>query len=115
MAINRSAPPILAAILLLLPWLYVGSYLALVVPARGTIMRYVAGEWNYVHPYRYGGAWSAALFRPLEKMDRKLRAESWKKLAIQLDPAVIVPPAPTGSAALGADSVFGRVQPIVQD
>jgi len=69
---NRHAAPILAAILLLLPVLYVGSYLALVQPA-GTI-RLWAGTAEH---YRYGGSLAASVYWPLEQADRKLRPGAW--------------------------------------
>jgi hypothetical protein len=66
-AMTRSAP-IIAAILLLLPVLYVGSYLALVVPnGRDFILGARSDH------YRIGGKTAAALFSPLESIDRRLR------------------------------------------
>jgi hypothetical protein len=60
---RRSAGPlIIAIVLLLLPMLYVGSYLAL----------------KQVEYYCWGGDWASRLYWPLEQIDRKMRPEAWK-------------------------------------
>jgi len=62
---TRSRAPLIAAIvLLLLPILYGGSYLALVVP--GAAMPY-----RGVEPAR-------SFFWPLEQIDRKVRPAEWE-------------------------------------
>ena len=61
---KRRVAPIIAAILLLLPVLYVGSYLALVSPRPDNI--------NYGPHYTATLSW---VFWPLEKIDRKLRTK----------------------------------------
>ena len=80
MPTTRSAVPIFAAVLLLLPLLYVGSYLALVVP-KGILLptRVSAGSnsWS-VYSYRYGGAFSRVVFYPLEQIDRRVRGKAWE-------------------------------------
>ena len=73
------APLIIAIVLLLLPVLYVGSYLVLVVPPeqlRNTrrIQTYLFGPY-----YRFGGQWSERFFWPLEQIDRKLRPGAWTR------------------------------------
>ena len=77
---NRA--PIIAAILLLLPVLYVGSYLVVVepedrfltVPAENMKHRYIVGTSHYC-----GASTSIAKFySPLEWMDRKIRPDAWK-------------------------------------
>jgi hypothetical protein len=88
--------PIIAAVLLLLPVLYVGSYLALVVPERGGRLRGGSGLF-YRHPYRAGGARSSAAFWPLEQIDRRLRPGVWEPpmLNLGLKPqgsTLLVPP-----------------------
>jgi hypothetical protein len=68
----RSFAPIIAAILLLLPVLYVGSYLALVKPGP----RY--GWGSALHPtYRVADRFCTRFFWPLEQVDRKLRPNKW--------------------------------------
>jgi hypothetical protein len=63
---KKHAAPIIAAILLLLPVLYVGSYLAMVVPQA-----------DVNAPYRIGGTNTAKCFWPLEMIDRRLRPKNW--------------------------------------
>lgn len=70
MTTTRPAKPLFAAILLLLPVLYVGSYLTLVVPAAPI---YLAPE-SY---YRCGGEWSERAFYPLEWADRRVCWSKW--------------------------------------
>lgn len=61
---RKHAAPIIAAILLLLPVLYVGSYLALVKPPSLS--------------YRIEGAWVSSFFWPPALIDRKLRPRVWE-------------------------------------
>jgi hypothetical protein len=97
----RSFSPIIAAVLLLLPVLYVGSYLALVVPGgfdatppipRGTVaVPTTATELRrarfqtrsgvqqiVIHRYRLGGRRAEWFFWPLEQIDRLLRPGAWE-------------------------------------
>ncbi|QDU25967.1 hypothetical protein ETAA8_10390 [Anatilimnocola aggregata] len=75
MPTTRSAAPIFAAVLLLLA-LYVGSYLALVVP-RGR-MNSTSRHDCHIYHYRVNSVKLAPrLFWPLEQADRKLRPDSW--------------------------------------
>ena len=60
---RTSAAPIIVALLLLLPVLYLGSYLTPVVP--GAAM-----------PYR-GIEAARIFFWPLEQIDRRVRPQSW--------------------------------------
>ena len=78
----RSFAPIIAAVLLLLPVLYVGSYLALVVPGGQVVftvspakMKTLRG--NFVH-YRTCSKLSERVFWPLEQIDRRVRPEAWE-------------------------------------
>jgi len=71
MANSRSPAPIIAAVLLLLPVLYVGSYLALKRPR--TLVD------PYWQPYRLGGAWAERVYWPLEQIDHRLHTGAWKK------------------------------------
>jgi hypothetical protein len=65
---NR-APLILAITLLLLPVLYVGSYLALVRPGLPNPR---TGS-----NYRYGGFVASYFYWPLEQIDRGVRPDTW--------------------------------------
>jgi hypothetical protein len=80
----RSIAPIIGAILLLLPVLYVGSYLALVTPeSRIVIHRTKLPDGSTevtsdIESYRVGGvAW---IFWPLEQIDRRVRPGAWRDL-----------------------------------
>lgn len=81
---NR-ARHIVVILLLLLPVLYAGSYLALVVPEGDLVTVPVDGP-GYpftqmlvgVRHYRMGGSRSQAFFWPLEQIDRKARPEAWR-------------------------------------
>jgi hypothetical protein len=80
---KRHAAPILAAILLLLPVLYVGSYLVLAVPGGLIAVDAVTGkEWVYPHRhYRVDPRVelvAATVFWPLEQIDRKVRPGEWE-------------------------------------
>jgi len=73
---SRSFAPIIAAVLLLFPVLYVGSYLALVVPEG----RRVTGTHSYsvrIHWYRLNDKRLEQIFWPLEQFDRRLRPGAW--------------------------------------
>ena len=69
---KRHATCIIVAILLLL-MLYVGSYLALVVP-EGIVLK--GGESRITH-YRSGDRTATAIFWPIEQVDRKVRWSDW--------------------------------------
>jgi hypothetical protein len=71
--LHASAGPITAATLLILPVLYLASYLALVKPV-GTMQLWS----GYVDHYRVGGRYAAAFYYPLEQIDRKLRPGAWQ-------------------------------------
>ncbi|WP_254511668.1 hypothetical protein [Anatilimnocola floriformis] len=74
---RESRAPLIAAILLLiLPPLYVGSYLALVVPDDQFVVRAEMGiRWS--GNYGGGGDFAAKFFWPLEKIDRQIRRDRW--------------------------------------
>ena len=79
---NRG-PLIIAILVLLLPVLYVGSYLALVDPPR-TSHNAVRREMWDVANYRGQQYWRGragdvmeTLFWPIEQIDRKLRPKIW--------------------------------------
>lgn len=76
-----SVPPIIIAILVL-PLLYVGSYLALAshtvnsgLVLDGVTIGFCNAE------YRWGGPWTNRLFWPLEKIDRWARPGFWTRKA----------------------------------
>lgn len=64
------------AVLLCLPVLYVGSYLALVEPPLATTS-YNTRAFG-ASPYRNGKQWSERVFWPLEQIDRRLRPGAWE-------------------------------------
>ncbi|WP_254512088.1 hypothetical protein [Anatilimnocola floriformis] len=78
------APLLVAFALLLLPVLYVGSYLALVRPAGMLVVTIrVMGSSNRVATgskthYLLGGHAAEIIFLPLEFVDRQLRPAEWK-------------------------------------
>jgi hypothetical protein len=75
------APLIVAIVLLLLPVLYVGSYLALVVP-EGISMDppglLQLGSGLPRANYRFVDRTAARIYWPLEQIDRKLRPGRWE-------------------------------------
>jgi hypothetical protein len=82
-----SPAPIIAAVLLILPVLYVGSYLALVVPS-GRPYRVVLILDGPQRPtpiyttgighYRFGVGLCQQFYWPLEQLDRKVRPRAWE-------------------------------------
>jgi hypothetical protein len=75
------APLIVALVLLLLPVLYLGSYLALVVPS-GIVIGTIKVDYEpqlVISHYRTGGDIGATIFYPLEQIDRKLRWKAWEQ------------------------------------
>jgi hypothetical protein len=73
---KRHTGPLIAAILLLLPGLYVVSYLAMVVPGGPMPTAGLKMKWPVV--YRFGSPWSECFFWPLEQIDRKVRPRAWE-------------------------------------
>ena len=78
------APLIVAILLLLLPVLYVGSYLALVTPqgwdrwvSAGFVNSTPVGKWVHTN-YRLNAGWPVYFFWPLEQIDRKVRPGAWE-------------------------------------
>jgi hypothetical protein len=73
---KKQAAPIIAALLLLLPLLYVGSYLLLVWPDGERFD--MADSRSDFATYRHGAeAWAGRLYWPLEQMDRRVRPKKW--------------------------------------
>jgi hypothetical protein len=58
--------PIIAAVLLLLPVLYVGSYLALAIPTSYTV------DGERVVCYQLAAKWCARLYWPLKQIDPRV-------------------------------------------
>jgi hypothetical protein len=81
------APLMTAILLVLLPALYVISYLSLVVPEG----RYTAADRNgwrtFIGHYHVAPAYAPKVFWPLEKLDQWLRPDAWP------DPPIVHPPA----------------------
>jgi hypothetical protein len=71
----RSFAPIIAAVLLLLPVLYVGSYLALVDPeSEQGLERILDGR---SANYRLGGRRIESFYWPLKQIDQSVRPKAW--------------------------------------
>lgn len=71
---NR-ASLVTAIVLLFLPVLYVGSYVALATPRVHYSCR---APDIVIADYRTGGDIAVKLFWPLERIDRKVRPEVWR-------------------------------------
>ena len=71
-----SAILIVVGLLLLLPFLYVGSYLALVVRDR-SIRINTDHEVEYDEAYRIGSSIARPVFWPLNGLDRQVRHGYW--------------------------------------
>ena len=96
------APLIIAVVLLLLPVLYVGSYLALVMPEgyfRTDPRR--AGVYDIRVHYRWLDPRAGVAFWPLEQIDRKLRPGAWKPRIVPIiqfeDDFPLISPSPARS------------------
>ncbi|WP_425617645.1 hypothetical protein NA78x_001326 [Anatilimnocola sp. NA78] len=77
---RKHVGPLTVAILMLLPMLYIGSYLALVVPAGFIVdvnSHLNGGYVAFVH-YRLGAHRIESLYWPLEQIDRRVRPDVWK-------------------------------------
>jgi hypothetical protein len=71
------APAIAAALLLLLPLGYAGSYLAIIQPGwEIQCCGHSSHDYLFVG-YRIGGEWSQRFYWPLEQLDRRLRPGVW--------------------------------------
>jgi hypothetical protein len=80
---KKHVGPIIAAMVLASPLLYVASYFALVVP-RGVFIADVASPYSYdnfgsgyLKSYRTANTFCKRFYWPLEQADRKLRPNSW--------------------------------------
>ena len=82
---NRG-PLIFAIVLLLLPVLYVGSYLVLVRPPQLLLApAYPKTIAVYLAQYRLGGEFAKRFFWPLEQIDRKVRPGAWQPFYLEHD------------------------------
>jgi hypothetical protein len=84
------APLIIAIVLLILPLLYVGSYLAMVTPSRNVVDHSPQGPLIILQDYRYADEWCHLYFWPLEQIDRKLRAGAWNRFSSLYGEAIVV-------------------------
>jgi hypothetical protein len=79
MVVTNRAPLIAAILLLLLPVVYVVSYVLLVWPDGERFQ--LADSRSDFPTYRYGTeTWAGTLFWPLEQIDRTLRPRAWSQL-----------------------------------
>jgi hypothetical protein len=73
----QSRAPLFIAIVLLLLTLYVGSYLALVVP-RPSVGGFALPGNGPLRQHRIGSSNAWRLYWPLEQIDRKVRPKTWE-------------------------------------
>lgn len=69
--------PVIAVLLLLLPLLYIGSYLALVVRKPMVTVSLTFPTQYSADYYRFGGDYAEIFFWPLEQLDRRLQPDAW--------------------------------------
>ncbi len=72
-------PLLVAVVVLLLPTLYVGSYMALVQQSAADIAP-PDGRPPFaavIPNYRVGGTYAETFYRPVEQFDRALRPNTW--------------------------------------
>jgi hypothetical protein len=76
---SRSFAPLVAAVLVLLPVLYVLSYLLLADHLHVPFTPTAGGgnKFGVLVNYRLGGRAAVKFFWPLEQVDRKLRPKVW--------------------------------------
>ena len=77
---DRKSPLwIVVVMLVLVPILYVGSYLAMVLPS-GILVPVADQRGSYdIRHYRLGGDYAEAIYWPLEQLDRRVRPHSWRE------------------------------------
>ena len=92
---RSAAAPVAIAALLLLPVLYVGSYLALAVPSPPD------GEPFGNRPYyRFSRSYGETIFWPLERLDPRMRREPIEVPLGPADDPFGVPPARGGAPSV---------------
>jgi hypothetical protein len=72
---RNSTAALIAATVLLLAGLYVGSYLALLEPPPQTYNDILARRNS---DYRWGGRWVDIIFWPAQQIDRRVRPSAWE-------------------------------------
>lgn len=83
---------IVVALLMLLPMMYVGSYLALVVPSG---IHHPANYFEFLGYYRCFDGIAAKVYWPLEQVDRRIRPDAWYGPQQGLPPVILLaPPSP---------------------
>jgi hypothetical protein len=74
---HNLTPLVLAGLLLLLPVLYLSSYLLLVVRRPMVSVSLTYPTQYSADYYRVGGDYAEAFYWPLEQIERKLRPAAW--------------------------------------
>ena len=74
---SSGGPVIFAVVLLMLPVLYIGSYLSLVKPEGRRL--YDRSGFIRVASYRVDGRLPSQFYWPLEKIDRRVRPQAWSR------------------------------------
>jgi hypothetical protein len=84
------AGPIIAALLLIIPVLYVGSYFALVVPSGINVFPPDDGmpggstsRIGRTYYYRFEITWGERFFWPLHQLHRKIRPDDWQDIRVR--------------------------------
>lgn len=86
--------PIVAALLLLLPAVYVGSYYCLVDTERGydpVMGCNIGAQLSESLRYRVASRLCCRIYWPIEQVDRKLRPEAWEDPLVKLITITIEP------------------------
>jgi hypothetical protein len=91
---RSNAAPIAIAVLLALPLLYVGSYLALVEVSGVAIANADNEKWAWVENYRVGTNAARTIYKPLNWADRQLRPSYWETEVVDSNPVVAEHSAP---------------------
>lgn len=81
---DSRAPLLIVVMVLLLPVIYLASYLSLSAPAIGghTIIGGLNHKETYLHmcaDYRWGGETTVRIYWPLEQLDRLVRPGAWEQ------------------------------------
>lgn len=75
---RNNGPLIIAIVLLLLPVLYVVSYLLLVIRQPVVAVSLTYPTQYAADFYRWGGDYAERFYWPLEQIDRKLQPSAWR-------------------------------------
>jgi hypothetical protein len=82
MSTPRSPAPIISVLLLLLPMLYVGSYLALVVRQPVIAFSPTSPKVTFADNYRCCSDYAKVFYWPLEQLDRSLQPRAWNGVEV---------------------------------